>query len=87
MDVRSEGHEAANLVRELTAAARTAAEAGDDLSGYFPPALGTPVNLGDAGQASYLNDRLNALNNHTMTSVIDRMEERKTEDQATLSAR
>lgn len=65
--------------------ARTLAAGGDNLSGYFPPALGTPVDLGNADNIGVVNDRLNMLRNHTMPQVIDRMEARKTADQATLS--
>ena len=80
-----------NFLNKFAREIRTAREAsakGDKLEGYFPPALGKPVDLGDAPQNTVygrdLNARLNALKNHTMESVLTRMEETKQADQAIL---
>ncbi len=67
-------------------AARASMEKGGDLSEYFPPALGEPVDLGPAPNPVYLNARLNTLMNHKIEVVIDRMEETKRSDQADIQA-
>lgn len=67
--------------------ARGLMNSGDNLEGYFPPALGNPVDMGDPPNDFLnrtLNDRLSALRNHTMEPVLTRMEAIKDEDQATL---
>lgn len=64
--------------------ARQRMAAGDNLDDYFPPAIGTPVDLGPAPD-TVLNQRLDRLNNHTMRGLLDggvlpRMESQKNED-------
>lgn len=80
------GHKAAFLkqVDELIAKAKADVAAGKDPN-LFPRARGQHVDVpGLSGTSGWLNARLSRLNQHTMDSMIEQMEEQKSADEKAL---